>query len=170
MQNHNEGNVITLSNHSAFEKSELSAARKTDQPYRDKDMDFIETLFRFLGEKRHTVISFIRMKLDRQRRVFFIKELELCENLRQESRCVKKYISYLKVNDAKALLMSLPVMLPEKIEALTYHGEDLPEKRLMKFAKTFRLSNDDALFCMLFFLMTREGPGETGTLNMGQAI
>ncbi|MBC2716347.1 MAG: hypothetical protein HF978_13645 [Desulfobacteraceae bacterium] len=156
MQNHKEQNIITLSNHPAFEKNELFATEKTGPARRDKDMDFIETLFRFLGDKRHTVISFIRMKLDRQRRAFFRKELKMCENLRQEGRCAKKYIGYLKVNDAKALLMSLPDMLPGKIEALIYHGETSPEKRLMKFAKTFELSDGDALFCMLFFLMTRE--------------
>jgi len=170
MQNYKELNVITLSDHTAFEKNELVETGKTDPAYRDKDMDFIETLFRFLGDKRHTVISFIRMKLDRQRRAFFIKDLKMCENLRQESRCAKKYIGYLKVNDAKALLMSLPDMLPGKIEALTFHGEDMPENRLMKFAKTFGLSDDDVMFCMFFFLMTREELGETGTLNMGQAI
>ena len=156
MQNHKEQNVITLSNHKAFEKNELFATEKTGPAHRDKDMDFIETLFRFLGNKRHAVISFIRMKLDCQRRAFFSKELKMCENLRQESRCIKKYIGHLKVNDAKALLMSLPDMLPGKIEALIYHGETSPEKRLMKFAKTFDLSDEDALFCMFFFLMTRE--------------
>jgi hypothetical protein len=170
MQNHKELNVITLSDHATFEKNELPATGKTQNTHRDKGMDFIETLFRFLGDKRHIVLSFIRMKLDRQRRAFFIKELSMCENLRQESRCVKKYIGHLKVNDAKALLMSLPDMLPGKIEALTYHGEDLPENRLMKFAKTFGLSDDDALFCMIFFLMTRESLGKSGTLNMEQAI
>ncbi len=170
MQNHKEGNVITLSNHSAFEKSELSATEKIDQPRRDKDMDFIETLFRFLGDKRHAVISFIRMKLDRQRRAFFTNELAMCENLRQEGRCAKKYIGHLKVNDAKALLMSLPDMLPGKIEALIYHGETSPDKRLMKFAKTFDLADEDALFCMFFCLMTREDFAKTDTLNMDRAI
>jgi hypothetical protein len=170
MQNHKELNVITLSDHAAFEKSELFEADKTDLAYRDKDMDFIETLFRFLGDKRHIVFSFVRMKLDRQRRTFFSRELKMCESLRQEGRCVKKYIGHLKVNDAKALLMSLPDMLPGKIEALTYHREDMPENRLMKFAKTFGLSDEDALFCMLFFLMTREDIGGADTLNMGRAI
>lgn len=170
MQNHKELNVITLSDHAAFEKNELPATGKTQNTHRDKGMDFIETLFCFLGDKRHIVLSFIRMKLDRQRRVFFINELKLCENLRQEGRCAKKYIGHLKVNDAKALLMSLPEMLPGKIEALTFHGEDLPENRLMKFAKTFGLSGDDALFCMLFFLMTREGLDETDILGMDRAI
>jgi hypothetical protein len=170
MQNHKELNVITLSDYAAFEKNELSAAGKTETVCRDKDMDFIETLFRFLGDKRHIVLSFIRMKLDRQRRVFFIKELNMCESLRQESRCIKKYIGQLKVNDAKALLTSLPDMLSGKIEALTFHGEDLPENRLMKFAKTFELSDDDSLFCMLFFLITREGLGVTNTFNMDRAI
>jgi hypothetical protein len=170
MQNHKELNVITLSDHAAFEKNELFETCKTESAYRDKDMDFIETLFRFLGDKRHTVTSFIRMKLDRQRRAFFTTDLKMCDNLRQEGRCVKKYIGHLKVNDAKALLMSLPDMLPGKIEALTYHGEDMPENRLMKFAKTFGLSDDDALFCMLFFLMTRENHRDTDALNMGRAI
>jgi len=133
-------------------------------------MDFIETLFRFLGDKRHTVISFIRMKLDRQRRAFFSQELKMCKNLRQEGRCVKKYIGHLKVNDARALLMSLPDMLPGKIEALTYHGETSPENRLMKFAKTFGLSNEDALFCMFMFLMMRKDSGKAEPLNMGRAI
>lgn len=170
MQNHKELNVITLSDHATFEKNELPATVKTQSAHRDKDMDFIETLFRFLGDKRHIVLSFVRMKLDRQRRAFFNRELQMCESLRQEGRCVKKYIGHLKVNDAKALLMSLPDMLPGKIEALTYHGEDMPENRLMKFAKTFGLSDDDALFCMLFFLMTREDLGVTGTLSMDRAI
>jgi len=170
MQNYKEINVITLSDHKAFEKNELIEGDKTDLAYRDKDMDFIETLFRFLGDKRHAVMSFIRMKLDRQRRIFFINELKLCEDLRQESRCVKKYIGHLKVNDAKALLMSLPDMMPGKIEALTFHGEDLPKNRLMKFAKTFGLSDEDALFCMLFFLMTRDSSGTSETVNMGRAI
>jgi hypothetical protein len=170
MQNHKEQNIITLSNHPAFEKNELSATEKTDQPRRDKDMDFIETLFRFLGDKRHTVISFLRMKLNRQRRSFFNNELEMCENLRQEARCVKKNINHLKVNDARALLMSLPDMLPGKIEALTYHGETSPENRLMQFAKTFELSDEDTLFCMFMFLMMRKDSGKAEPLNIGRAI
>jgi hypothetical protein len=170
MQNHKELNVITLSDHAAFEKNELSAGDKAETVYRDKDMDFIETLFRFLGDKRHMVLSFIRMKLDPKRRAFFSKELKMCENLRQEGRCIKKYIGHLKVNDAKALLMNLPDMMPGKIEALAYHGESSPENRLMKFAKTFGLSDADALFCMLFFLMTRDGLGVTGSLSMDRAI
>ena len=170
MQNHKEQNVFTLSDHPAFEKNELFAPEKTEPAHRDKDMDFIETLFRFLGDKRHTVVSFIRMKLVRQRRAFFSNELEMCENLRQEGRCVKKYIGHLKVNDAKALLMSLPELLPGKIEALIYHGETSPENRLMKFAKTFDLSDEDALFCMFMFLMMRKDSVKTEPLNMGRAI
>ncbi len=166
MHKQKEQNIITLSNHPAFEKNELFATEKTGPARRDKDMDFIETLFRFLGDKRHTVISFIRLKLDCRRRSFFSNELKMCENLRQEGRCVKKYIGHLKVNDARALLMSLPDMLPGKIEALSFHGETSPENRLMKFAKTFELSDEDALFCMVFFLMTRKTQGEAEPLNM----
>jgi len=161
MHKQKEINVITLSEHPVFEKNEVFETEKTGHLSRNKDMDFIETLFRFLGNKRHTVISFVRMKLDRQKRAFFSKELEKCDNLRQQARCIKKYIGHLKVNDAKALLVSLPDMLPGKIEALIYHGESSPENRLMKFARTFELSDDDALFCMFFFLMTREDLGET---------
>jgi len=170
MQNHKEQNIITLSEHPVFEKNEVSGTEKTGHVSRNKDMDFIETLFRFLGDKRHTVISFIRMKLDRQRRAFFAKELGICDNLRQESRCVKKYIGHLKVNDARALLLSLPDMLPGKIEALSFHGETSPEKRLMKFAKTFGLSDEDALFCMFMFLMMRKDYREADPLNMGRAV
>jgi len=168
--NQKEINVITLSEHRVFEKKEVVEKDKTGHLSRDKDMDFIETLFRFMGGKRQTVISFIRMKLNRQKQAFFIRELKKCGSLRQQARCIKKYIGHLKVNDARALLMSLPELLPGKIEALTYHGEDMPENRLMKFAKTFNLSNEDALFCMLFFLMTREDLGKTESLNVGRAI
>ncbi len=170
MQHPQKKNVITLSNHRSFEKNELCVAEKSEAAPRDKEMDFIETLFRFLGDKRATVISFIRMKLDRQRRAFFINELKICKNLREEARCVKKTIGYLKMNDARALLMCLPEMLPGKIEALMYHGETSTENRLMKFAKTFAMSDEDALFCMLFFLMTRADHGETEPLNMDRAI
>jgi len=168
--NQKEINIITLSEHRVFEKKEIAEKEKTGHLSRDKDMDFIETLFRFMGGKRQTVISFIRMKLNRKKQAFFIRELTKCGSLRQQARCIKKYIGHLKVNDAKALLMSLPELLPGKIEALTYHGEDMPENRLMKFAKTFNLSNDDVLFCMLFFLMTREDLGKTESLNVDRAI
>jgi len=170
MQKHNKENVITISDHQKFEKNELASSEKTVSHCSDKDMDLIETLFRFLGHRRQTVFSFIRMKLDCRRREFFSHELKTCETLREQARCAKKYIGHLKVNDARALLMSLPEMLPGKIEALTYHGETSPVNRLMKFAKTFDLSGEDALFCMLFFLMTRENPRGTDELNMGRAI
>jgi len=170
MHQQKEVNVITLSEHRTFEKNEVFETEKTGHISRDKDMDFIETMFRFLGNKRHTVISFIRMKLERQKRVFFSTELENCENLRQQARCMKKYINHLKVNDARALLMSLPDMLSGKIEALTYHGEDSPENRLMKFAATFDLSDEDTLFCMLSFLMMRESHRAVDALGVGRAI
>ena len=163
-------NIITISDHPAFEKNEVVSAEKEVPEPRDKGADFIETLFRFLGDKRHIVISFIRMKLDCRRGVVFSRELEMCQSPGEERRCVKKYIGHLKVNDAKALLMSLPEMLEGKIEALTYHGEDLPENRLMKFAKTFEFSHEDAVFCMLFFLMTRENLWGSDGLNLGRAM
>lgn len=169
MKNNKTGNIITIANHPAFEKNELTVAEKTALPV-NKDMDFIETLFRFLGDKRHTVIAFIRMKLDSRRRKVFNHELEMCQNLRQQARCAKKYISHLKVGDARALFMSLPEMLPGKIEALTYHGEASPENRLMKFAKTFGLTDDDAMSCMFFFLMTRADAGESTRMSPGRAI
>lgn len=169
MKNNKTGNIITIANHPAFEKTELTVAEKTARPM-DKDMDFIETLFRFLGDKRHIVIAFIRMKLDARRRKVFTNELELCQNLRQQARCAKKYISHLKVSDAKVLLMSLPEMLPGKIKALIYHGEASPENRLMKFAKTFGLTDDDAMFCMFFFLMTRPDAGQSSRASAGRAI
>ena len=169
MKNTKTGNIITITNHPAFEKNELTVTEKIALPV-DKDMDFIETLFRFLGDKRHTVIAFIRMKLDARRRNIFTNELERCQNLRQQARCAKKYISHLKVSDAKALLMSLPEMLAGKIEALTYHGEASPENRLMKFARTFGLTDDDAMFCMFFFLMTRSDSGKSRPVSAGRAI
>lgn len=165
MQEHKEENIIALSNHVAFEKNELSPAYNAGQTLRDKKMDFFETLFRFLGERRHTVISFIRMKLDRRKQRFFNEELKACRNLREESRCVKKYINHLRINDARALVMSLPEMIPGKIEALIFHGERSPQDRLKKFAKTFDLSDEDALFCMFFFLMTHNDPGDRDALK-----
>lgn len=170
MHNRKEINVITLSDHAAFEKNELGAEQKSGSAHRDKDMDFAETLLGFLGKKRSAVISFIRMKLEPRYRSFFDIELKECENLRQQARCIKKYIGRLKVNDAKTLLLNLPEMLSGKIEALAYHGEASPENRLMKFAKTFELSDADALFCMLFFLMTRQNTGTADTVSMGQAV
>ena len=169
MKNNKTGNIITIANHPAFEKNELTIREKTALPV-NKDTDFIETLFRFLGDKRHTVIAFIRMKLDGRRRKIFANELEMCQNLRQQARCARKYISHLKVSDARALFMSLPEMLPGKIEALTYHGEASPENRLMKFARTFGLTDDDAMFCMFFFLMTRADAGESSRVSAGRAI
>jgi len=153
-------NIIKLSDHSAVGKRQMPAVEKTGPSPRDKDMDFIETLFRFLGDKRQAVISFIGMKLDRKMRAVFRQDLEKCQNLREEGRCVKKYFAYLRMIDAGILLASLPDLLPGKIEALTYHGEACPENRLMKFAKFFHLSHEDVSVCMLMMLMTRETPGQ----------
>ena len=46
MKNTKTGDIITITNHPAFEKNELTAAEKTALPV-NKDMDFIETLFLF---------------------------------------------------------------------------------------------------------------------------
>lgn len=151
-------NIIKLSDHLSFGKNEVPASKKTGPTPRD--MDFIETLFRFLGDKRHTVTSYIRMKLDRKMRALFCQDLEKCKNIREEGRCVKMYFGYLRLVDAGALLASLPELLPGKIEALTYHGDASPENRLMKFAKTFDLAHEDVSVCMLMMLMTRETPGQ----------
>ncbi|MGB9500172.1 MAG: hypothetical protein ACKVE4_10605 [Dissulfuribacterales bacterium] len=167
MQSHHKKNIITLSEHPAFEKRQLFMKKTADNclpgkasdPAK-KEMDFIETLFRFLGHKRHLVISFIKMKFDPRTRIFFDKEIKACMDQREEGRCVKRYFGRLKAKDARALIMGLFDMLPGKIEALIYHGETEPENRLKKFVKTFSLSEADVTCCMLFLLLTRESNEE----------
>jgi len=147
----------------------MPAVEKTGPAPRDKDMDFIETLFRFLGDKRQTVISFIGMKLDRKMRAVFRRDLEKCRNIREEGRCVRLYFGYLRINDARTLLEILPEMLPGKIEALTYHGEACPENRLMKFAKSFHLSHEDVSVSMLMVLMMRSKTPQAAGWNISRA-
>jgi hypothetical protein len=163
MQLKQKNNVITLSKHQAFEKSELFTKKTTDKCLTErnrvpvkKNMDFIETLFQFLGNKRGLVISYIKMKLDPRARRLFNKEIKACLDLRDECRCVKRYFGRLKTKDAKALIVGLPDMMPGKIEALIYHGETEPENRLKKFVKTFSLSEADVTCCMLLLMLTRE--------------
>jgi len=174
--------VITLSDYLPPEKHRNTAGEKTARPgYErenkedrmargDKDMDFIETLFRFLGENRRTVIAFVRMKLDRRRREEFIKDLRGCENLREQARCVRQYVFHLRVKDARSLIMSLPEMMPEKIDALAFHGEADPADRLRKFAKTFGVSDAQSLFCMVFLLMTRDSFDAGAAAGLGRAV
>ena len=64
MRHQDKKNIITLSEHSAFEKNEVDCPKRKKRFCRDKRTDFMETLFRFLGKKRAIVISFVRMKLD----------------------------------------------------------------------------------------------------------
>ena len=176
MKNLKHQTVITLSDYRPPEKNQNAAAPETGRPEyapenkADRDMDFIETLFRFLGENRRTVIAFVRMKLDRHRRKEFIKDLAGCENPRDQARCLRNYICRLNVSDARTLIMSLPELMPEKIETLAFHGETDPANRLRKFARTFALSDPESLFCMIFFLMTgRDGaPGNRACL--GRAV
>ena len=157
MKHRNHQAVITLSDYQRPEKHRNAAEEKIP-PQSDRDMDFIETLFRFLGENRHRVIAFIRMKLDPARRKAFIKDLAECGNLREQARCVRRSIGHLKAKDARALIMGLPEMMPEKIDALAFHGETDPAIRLRKFAETFGVSDAESLFCMVFLLMTRDCP------------
>lgn len=147
MQTQKEHNVITLSKHPAFTKNELVAEKKKQRSSRETSIDFIENLFRFLGEKRGMVFRFIRMKLDRQRRVSFAEELDQCRNLTEESRCVKKYIGHLKVNDVSALFMSLPEILPGRIEAFVCFLDSSDENRLTKLQKTFGQPDGNSIFC-----------------------
>ena len=161
MQEHHKKNIITLSEHPVFEKRQLFTKKIKCMPaqiddHAKKEMDFIETLFQFLGDKRRLVISFIKMKLDPRTRIFFNKEINACQDVRDESRCVKRYFGHLKTNDAMAMIMGLFDMLPGKIEALIYHGETVLESRLKKFIKTFFLSETDVTWCMLFLLLARE--------------
>jgi len=149
-------NVITLSDRRSFEKSEIVIEKNQGRTIMEKNKDFVETLFCFLGDKRFTLISYISMKLDRRKRLFFSEELEKCQDVRAECQCVKKYFRHLKTNDAMSLLASLPEMLSGKIEALTFHGEKRPEKRLEKFVKLLGLSDADIELCMLLFLFTRD--------------
>jgi len=167
MQAHHHKNIITLSEHPAFEKRQLSFKNSADNclpgkvcdPAK-KEMDFIETLFQFLGDRRRLVISFIKMKLDPRTRILFNKEINVCMDQREEARCVKRYFGHLKTNDARGLIMGLFDMLPGKIEALIFHGEILGENRLKKFVKTFSLSEADVTWCMLFLLLARESAEE----------
>jgi hypothetical protein len=166
MQSHHKKDIITLSKHPAFEKRELFTVESGEKSMfgenstpEKKDMDFIETLFRFLGTRRQMVISFVRMKLDGRTRILFSKEIKMCRNVREESRCVKRYFGHLKTNDATALLVSLIETLSGKIEALIYHGEDRAENRLKKFIKTFSLSESDVTSGMLFLLLARKNIG-----------
>lgn len=152
-------NIINLSEHPLFEKNEVDCPGEKKRFCRDQSSDFIETLFRFLGDKRRTVVSFMRMKLDRKMRAVFRRDLERCRDIRDEARCVKTYFGYLRMTDAGAVLAILAQMLPGKIEALTYHGEAFPENRLMKFAKTFNFAHEDVSVFMLMMLMTRNQPG-----------
>ena len=163
MQEHYKKNIITLSKHPSFEKKQLFTKKTTEKcmPVQKsdpakKEMDFIETLFQFLGHRRQIVISFIKMKLDSRTRIFFNKEIKACQEVRDECRCVKRYFGHLKSKDAMALIMGLPDMLPGKIEALIYHGETALENRLKKFVNTFSLSEADVTWCMLFFMFTCE--------------
>jgi len=175
MQLHHHKNIITLSEHPAFEKRQLSFKNSADNclpgkacnPAK-KEMDFIETLFQFLGDRRRLVISFIKMKLDPHTRILFNKEINVCMDQREEARCVKRYFGHLKTNDAMALLMSLPDTLPGKIEALIYHGETVLESRLKKFIKTFFLSETDVTCSMLFLLLARKNTVEQ-TPGVGRA-
>lgn len=167
MQLKHKNNVITLAKHQAFEKRQLFDKKTTDKCVPDKasgpakrQMDFIETLFQFLGAQRQMVISFVKMKLDARTRIHFNKEMMACQDVRDESRCVKRYFGHLKTNDAMALLMSLPDMLPGKIEALIYHGEEQKENRLKKFIKTFSISEAEVTCSMLFLLMARKNAVE----------
>ena len=163
MQLKHKHNIITLSKHQTFEKRQLFVKKSADKDTRGKagapakkEMDFIETLFRFLGAQRQMVISFIKMKLDVRTRILFNKEMMVCRDVRDESRCVKRYFGHLKSKDARALIIGLPDMIPGKIEALIYHGETALENRLKKFINTFSLSEADVIWCMLFFMFTRE--------------
>jgi hypothetical protein len=169
MKNHKNQTIITLSDYTGFEKNQEAAGEKTERPG-DRDMDFVETLFRFLGDKRRMVFAFVRMKLDRQRRTDFVKDLADCENPREQARCVRQYIRHLKVGDARSLVMSLPEMMPEKIEALAFHGETDPANRLRKFAKTFGVSDAESLFLMVFLLMIRDSADAAAGAGFGRAV
>lgn len=148
--------VVSLSDYAAFEKHRMAAecSGKQENSQGRENVAFLETLFRQLGEKRHTVIRFVEMKLDRRKRRFFRHELADCRNIRAESRCVKDYIAHLSVKDVRALVSVLPEMAGENDEALVYPGESVPEKRLAKFAGTFGVSHADINRCMLFSLLT----------------
>lgn len=166
MHQQDKKNIITLSEHPAFEKHEIAAINARAKLCRDKHMDFLEALFRFLGKKRSTVNTFVRLKLDYRKRLLFERELSARENVRDEIRCVRKYFGHLKTNDAMALMMSLPDMLEDNIEALTFHGEASPADRMQKFARTFGLTHEDAAYCMFFFLMTREDENAADCFSM----
>ncbi len=148
--------VITLSEYAKKENREGAAERRDSDAVRQRTSrtDLLETLFRFLGEKRRYVVAFVRMKLDRPGRMEFIKELAACRDMHDEVRCVKQFAGRLKVNDFAVLMNSLPAMLSGKIEALTYHGEAMPENRLMKFASTLGFTEADATGCMLWHLFS----------------
>lgn len=152
-------NMIKLSDHPGFGKPQVGEEGKSRLPGRERAEDFIETLFRFLGDRRRVVASYLRMKLDRKMRTVFHQDLEKCRDMREEGRCVKKYFKYLRLTDAGNLLAGLPDLIPGKIEALTYHGESAPARRLMKFAATFDISHEEATVLMLMMLMTRDRPG-----------
>ncbi|MGM0451877.1 MAG: hypothetical protein ACQERN_01765 [Thermodesulfobacteriota bacterium] len=128
-------------------------AGQASDRHQQEGAEFLETLFRLLGEKRHTVIRFVQMKLDKEKRRFFRREMAGCRSIKAESRCVKDYIAHLSVKDVRALLTGLPEMAAEKDEALIYPGETLPEKRLAKFARTYGVSDAEMNRCMLFSLL-----------------
>jgi ribosomal protein S24E len=151
MKNYPKSNVVTLAEHRLFEKNEISFEWKEDESGTEKESDLMETLFRLLGDKRSAVISYIRMKLGRQRRLFFKEEIKQCQSIKDECQCVRKFFRQLKTNDAMALLMSMPVMLAERIET----GQFSDNKRFEKLIECIGLAKSDVNLCILFWMFTR---------------
>ncbi|MEZ4567838.1 MAG: hypothetical protein R2860_13080 [Desulfobacterales bacterium] len=73
-----------------------------------------------------------------------------------------------EAKDAQALIGGgLPEMMPEKIDALAFHGKPIRPSGSGSLPKYSGCRMRNPLFCMVFLLMTRDCPVSAGAARAG---
>jgi len=162
-QNRKRSKIIDLSSHPSYEKGQEGLREKNLRIKFSSavvpvlaDMDFLITSLKMLGPRRKTVRRFVKMRLDKCRRQFFISELAACLKVQDECRCLKKYIQHLKINDARALFLYIndsivTDMQLGQLRAVECHEKEMSGSRLSELTKKIAMSETGVNFCSAFF-------------------